>query len=112
MTAPITGWARPCACAERSSFHGVIEIVPRGSVITACRGRWSSDEDREYIDGRDREVDHNGRTFVKCLACLRVAREQRTREGLAELASAPVERRSRPGTNIGGVDDFDCGGES
>lgn len=108
----IIGWARPCSYVASDRYHGVVEIQPRGSVITACSGRWPSCEDRLYVDGRDRELDHNGKKIPKCLACDRVAREQRTRDGLAELASAPVERRSRPGMNIAGPDDFDHGGES
>lgn len=87
----IIGWARPAEHADATAYHGVVEVAE--SVVTACNGRWSAREVTTYIDGRDRDRDDYGRPIEKCGACLRAAQDERTRDGLAELAHAPVERR-------------------
>lgn len=87
---PIMGWARPLDQGEDAArrWHAVVGL--RSSVETACRGRWPATERREFVEGRDRDVDHSGRRLDKCGACDLRAREERTEDGLAELAEAPV----------------------
>lgn len=87
MKRPIVGWARPLEQGEDAArrFHAVIAIAT--SVETACEGRWSARERREFLDGRDRYVDSLGRRLEKCAACDQLARIQRTEDGLAELAA-------------------------
>lgn len=84
---PIVGWARPLDQGDLAAltFHGV-EVIA-ASVETACGGRWPACERREFLDGRDRVVDSLGQPMNKCGACDRVARIQRTEDGLAELAA-------------------------
>lgn len=106
--APIIGWARPTFLHH--TYHAVLTIDPRGSVWTACRGRWSAQEPREYVEGRDRELDDAGMPLVKCDGCARAAREQRDAELAARggAANLPVLVVSWPMT----VSDDDLGGES
>lgn len=87
---PIIGWARPLDQGDDAAkrWHAVVDL--RSSVETACRGRWAATERRELVDGRDRDVDHSGRPLVKCEACDLRARQERTEDGLDELADAPV----------------------
>lgn len=101
----IWGWGRPLSKVP-PTYCGVIEMNDGGSVITSCRGRWSCSEPQVYLEGRDRDHDRQGRRFEKCGGCDLVAKEQRTRDGLAELRGALViETRPFP------LFDWDLGGE-
>jgi hypothetical protein len=85
----IIGWGRPLAKVP-PTYCGVVDLDAGGSVLTACAGRWSTAEPRDYLEGRDRERDNDGLTFQKCGGCDDVAREQRTMAGLDELRGALV----------------------
>jgi hypothetical protein len=86
----IIGWARPLDQGEAAArqWHGVVAIAT--SVETSCVGRWGARERREFVDGRDRDVDSLGCPLAKCPACELHARMERTEEGLAELAAADL----------------------
>lgn len=90
---PIIGWARLLNYAG-IPYCAVLTIDPHGSVVTACSGRWRSSEPAHYLPGRDRDVNDEGREFKKCGACDDVARDQRTNDGLRELAATPVRTRA------------------
>jgi len=108
---PIIGWARPLGYAS-TDYHGVIEIDPRASTVTACNGRWSTTEPTHYLEGRDRTTNNEGRPFTPCGACNDIAKEQRLREGLKELRDASIERpSSREPWWQGEFDVSDIGGE-
>lgn len=87
--APIIGWGRLRAAAT-PDHCGVTDTGSRGSVLTACRGRWPAAEPWDYVEGRDAERDAQGRKLKRCGACAEVADEQRTLAGLTELRHAPV----------------------
>lgn len=86
---PILGWSRPIG---ETKYHAIVRLDD--SAHTACSGRWSRREPSEFLDGRDRDVDHSGSGFDKCPACESSARIERTEEGLDELARV-MEHRER-----------------
>jgi len=95
--APVLGWG-VYGEDETLTYHAVLEIQPRGSVVTGCRGRWESRDPWAWFPGRDTIV------FPKCGACVRYVNAEREREGLDAITgthpwSMPVEQK------------FDLGGE-
>lgn len=80
---PILGWSRPLG---ETKYHAIIEIAE--SAHTSCNGRWSRREPSEFLEGRDRDVDHAGNAIDKCRACDLAAKRERTDECLAELREA------------------------
>lgn len=78
-TPPIIGWGRPLG---KETFCGVVAVEAGGSVLSACRGRWSAADRWERIHGRDAAP----MTLKLCGCCASIARQQRHAEGVRELA--------------------------
>jgi len=64
---PILGWGRPIA-GVFETYHAIVELNPKGSAVTACRGRWPFSEPHVFYPLNS---DTNVRLGECCLACIR-----------------------------------------
>ncbi len=89
---PIIGWGRPNGYSP-PVWHAVLSRDDGGSVLTACRGRWSAASAYDFIAG----LGHHGCHIEKCGACADATSPPEPasiEECLAELCNAePVVMR-------------------